>query len=148
MGTFPYHGGVPTRPDVDKLVAKFGVPKDGDVIAYTDIEAELGYKRHTARWVAVIGSWKRRLYRESNVFFETVNGTGYRCAPGDTRISHSVRKVRHGMKRIVKGGELAASTSDQGLSSDQQRSRDHIISVAGKLAALAHQQTRTIGWKF
>ena len=146
--TFPYRGGVPTRPDVDKLMAKFGVPAVGDVVPYGDIETELKLVKHSGRWNAVIGAWRRFLYRQHNVHIETVMGLGYRAAPNDTRVMHASNKVRHGIKRVVQGGELAAKTSDDNLNIDQKRARDHIVLASGKLAALAHQQTRQIPWKF
>ena len=106
--------GVPTQPAVDRLMDCFGVPDEGDVIAWETLEGALGLGRETCRFRTVVDAWRSKLFREHNVYLTAVGGGGgLLVAPPNRRIDVAARKVEQG-RRAIERGILIATSTDRG----------------------------------
>jgi hypothetical protein len=131
-------GGTPTKLDVDKLRDKFGVPKEGDVITFDDLESVLSVSRRTFRFKTVLNAWRKALDREHNVVFGPDRGKGLICLPPNERIELSLHKSRIGVRMVGRAGRIASCTDRARLTPENQRAADHMErSVAAIKLALA-----------
>ena len=127
-GALLYRGGIPTAPDVQKIVENIEV-EVGQVIPYTMLEQILHESRDTSRFKTVVHSWRNRMFRELNVIMDAVPNVGLKVLDNHERVNYSSRKIKHGFRRIRKGSIIAAKTSRAGLKPDEVKSLDHIGSI-------------------
>lgn len=125
-GSNLFLGGVPTKPDVDKLRKAFGVPAEGTVIKHEEVEALLGYPRTSCRFKTVLESWRRSLDREHNVIFGPQRGIGIVVLPPNERIELSAHKIRVGGRIIGRAGRIAVTTDQTRLTPDNRRASEHV----------------------
>ena len=126
-------GGVPTKPDVDKLREAFGVPKEGALISWDDIEKASGLKRRTHRFNTVVASWRRGLDREHNVVMGAEAGKGLICLPPNERVQTSAGKVRSGLRMVGRGARISMATDRSRLSEEGKATADHINRMAASI---------------
>lgn len=132
-----FRGPVPTAPDVQALLDKFGVPSEGTLIKYEELEALLGYKHRSCRFRTVLGVWRRRLEREHRRLLITQPTVGVSVANAVERLTVSHSKRNEGMRAIFVGSEIAQSTDRWRLKTpEQKRELDHNrqLGAAFKLA--------------
>jgi len=103
-----FFGGVPTEPDVRKLVDRFGTPEPG-IIAHEDVEAVLGHGRLTSRYRTVVWVWRRRLFRQSNIDMIAEPGVGFRVLTSGERVDVCVRDLGQTVTKLRRGGRRHAS---------------------------------------
>lgn len=123
-----------TEPDVNMLEKKYRDSPVGHLIKYTELENLLHIKRHTPRWMSVIGRWKRILLSRS-VVLVTVRGEGYQIADNRQKLDTSTNAIRASVKKIVYAGAVANVTGKEGLTEDQIRTRDHQRRISAHLQA-------------
>ena len=119
-------GGIPTDIDVRRLFDKFGVPKVGDVITYTEIEAVIGVSHKTSRFWTVTVSWRNRLWRQSNRVSSAIPNEAFEFLDSHKRVTYSEKKAKEGMRKVVRASQVAVATDRDGLSSDEIKTLDHI----------------------
>lgn len=124
--------GVPTAPVVEKLRKAIGVPVVGDVIPYTKLEGIIEAGHRTLRFRTVSNAWRSFLFRECNVFLEAVPGVGFRALDPHGRIRKSSKFAEAGLRKIMRGGVLAAKTETGTLTREELQTRDHLILTAAK----------------
>ncbi len=113
MSTVPHFAGMPTKPDVDRLMEHFGIPKEDQLLPWGDIEGVIGHRRGTHRFATVLSAWRRRLFREHNVVLDSVPGEGLVALSPDGRVEFGVRKERCGV-RLIGVGLKVITLSDRG----------------------------------
>lgn len=126
----PFFGRIPTTPDVNNLCAKYPDLKEGQVIAYGDIEAVVGAKKGTGRFTSILVAWRRKLERDSNLILVSIPKVGLKVANPSDRVDLSSRKVKSGTKAIIKGATIASGTDRSRLTQEQRRVCDHISKAA------------------
>jgi hypothetical protein len=144
MSTSLFGNGVPTGPDVDKLIARFGIPEIGSVISHADIAATLNAPTRN-RLSSVVTAWRRRLDIQHNLLLVAVRGTGYEICTNSKRVQHSTDCYKSGLKRVRRAVEVAVRTDSLGLRPEEVRVRDHIVKTGGALqlaAATAAKQLK------
>jgi hypothetical protein len=127
-----FFAGIPTRPDVDKLMQLTQQKVEGDLITRSEIEAIVGDAGET-RLRTVISAWKRRAFRELNVFLVADPTLGYRLADPKERISCSAGLVTAGRRRIMKAAIVAEATPPNELDENGNKLRDHIRTIPARL---------------
>lgn len=138
--------GTPTGPAVDNLEAFFGVPEEGTVIRWEDLEEILGLLRVSPRFRTVVSAWREKLLREHNVFLCAVgNGGGLLVAPPNARVDVAARKVAQGRRFVERGILLAVSTDHNRLDEDRTRVVANIASLNSAMLLLhASVQARSM----
>lgn len=89
-----FRGGVPTGPDVDRLIAAF--PLDdmgpGSIISYVDVSSIIGEAPGSGRFKSVSNAWRRRMFRER--LWQTIaEGGAFRILTADECVRHGITSV-------------------------------------------------------
>lgn len=129
-GARPFFGGVPTGPDVERLIEHFGVPGPG-LILHADIVAILGIDFRSSRYRCVVGIWRRRLRREHNISTEGVPGEGIRVLAEVERIGKSVRGLRSGTRKIGSAWREVRDVKTEELEPRERARADHTAALVG-----------------
>lgn len=137
-------GGIPTAPDVEKLLAALGVPQIGQVITYSQVSQVIALDANQSRFRTVTTAWRSQLYRTHNLLLEAVTRTGFRVLDGSQRVTHSSKRFKRGLKVIRRAGDIASKTAVAGLTPDELKARDHVASVATSLQLAAAVQARKL----
>lgn len=129
---------VPTEAGVARLLERFGVPEEGAVIEWEQIENCLGLGREACRFRSVVAAWRRRLYRECNCFLHAPgDGSGLVVADPPRRVDLAARKVEYGRRCISRAVVLAHSTERTRLDATEREVADR-ISRMGDMATALH----------
>jgi hypothetical protein len=139
-----FSAGVPTGPDVDRLIAKFGTPEEGTVVTYPEIAEVLGVERGSCRWGSVVTAWKKKLKRESNIVLRAVTNVGFECLDPHKRVDHVGSKYKGGLRAIKKAADIAITTRPEPLTQREQRARDHVIMAGAAIQLAAATEAKKI----
>lgn len=116
--------------DVEGILREHGaLLQVGYVIPYKSISRIIGEPKHSQRWISVITQLKKRVFQNRNFYLKAEINEGYRVLSSSQRIKESGDLLKHGMKRIRKGGVVAAKTDAEGLTSEELATREHICNT-------------------
>lgn len=143
-----YFGGVPTEPDVQKLVDKFGVPAPG-VIAHADLEKVLGLTVKESRYRTVVGAWRGRLLREHNVASVAAIGEGIRILTEPERVEYGRRTFGLTARKVVRNHRWAMMIDASKLSETEKVRCAHLVraTAAGAAAMVTTHKDLSIALK-
>jgi len=141
-GKWGFSVGMPTDVDVRRLVDQFGTPGIMTLIPYADLEGCLKMRRDQLRFRTVTAAWRKKLEREHNLMTVAVPNEGFRVLDNPGRVDSVSRLYKHGLRRIMKSGERALRTPDNGLTAEQRRARDFVGSTAGTIKLQAAIEAR------
>lgn len=110
-----YGAGVPTKPAVDKIVARFSDLRPDDMVTYDELEELICVPRRTNRFKSVVTAWRKRMDIESEILFHCVPNKGYVVLDNHGRVATSSKLIHLGAKRIKRGASIAARTDVSGL---------------------------------
>jgi len=136
--------GVSTKAEVELICKRFPDLKPGDEITYDEIEAITGVKREAGRFKSITTALKKRLSNQHNIELDCIANRGYVVQNNSQRVDTSSRKMKQGIKRIVKSGDIAQRTDSAGLTDAELRIKDHLVRVRGAIVATANQEARKI----
>lgn len=139
-----FFGGIPTEPDVKRLLAAFPEIVPDALIPYESVEKVLGTTRPTGRFRTITTAWRKRLEREQNFILVAVAGQGFRRL---TEQDRSRMDTWRGVSHLRQFGRrtrdlcrvVTAAFSAQDLASHDHRTRCQL----GLLEA-ARQTTKEI----
>lgn len=132
-----FFGGVPTEPDVLKLLEAFPVIEPGQTIPYAEIEKILGIDRQVkmSRFRTVLTAWIKKVKVEKNFVLRTVRMTGIqRLTEVDRSVGNRMgwRRDQRRAGRKVRDMLLVHTPE---LTDTELRSHDH-----AKRVMLAHSE--------
>ena len=136
--------GIPTAPDVEKLVGAFPSLKEGDVVTYSDIENIIEKEKGTNRFNSVTFAWRKRLFRESNLVLDSIPNEGYKVLPPSERVGFSGRKFVGGLRTMGRAAAVAGMTERNKLSSEQIKTLDHIVRTTASLKLTAKLEAQKL----
>lgn len=142
--TLSFQTGIPTKPDVDRLLNEIGVPKEGDEVTYERISGIIHEEKESPRWKTVTSAWRNVLYREHNLVTESVPGKAIRVATPRERVHYSASKYKTGLRRVYRAGDVAQKTCIQELKAEEQRACTHIVNATAALRLAAAQQAKQL----
>lgn len=134
-----FAGGVSTEPEVNELLDKLGIPKPGDEIPYSKVEAVIGVSRGQNRWQSVTNRWRKKLERDHNLILKAIANQGYRVLTNSERVMHSSKQFDGGVKRVTKAIVVAQKTDRIDLSEEEKRTLDHVTDTGFKIRQSAIQ---------
>lgn len=141
----PYRKGIPTKLDVERLIAKFGVPAIGSTINYADIEEVLGCNRKSHRFGTVTNAWRKRLDREHNLILAGNREGAFEVLPPHRRVNYASSGFKQGLRKVTRAADIAVRTSVEALNAEERRVVDHIVTTSGTLISMAHAAAKDIG---
>lgn len=140
-----FFGGVPTKPDVDKLMAKWPDIAPGLIIPYTEIESTIGESVKSNRYLTVVDRWRKTLYRDRNLVLQPHKGVAFEVLQPNGRIDYAHMQFKSGLKRSNKAAHIVATTDQSQI----DPSRQGVAAAIGRVHAayvLANQNKgRQIG---
>lgn len=119
-------GGVPTKPDVDRLRQVFGVPEVGNLIRYDAIEDAIGCKRQSDRFKTVVWAWRRAMKSEHRVIMAADPGKGLVRLDDDGKAELACAMDTRGFRQVRRAFGVAQITDRSRLSDDNRRALDHL----------------------
>lgn len=137
--TQTFWNGVPTKPDVDKLLVLFRKLEVGDEVSHESMEKVLHQQRSTARYRTVVTKARKEFAKESGVVLVAVSGSGLAYPSGRDQLRYGADKVRAGVRSVRRGTEITAMVGDDRLDSAGKAARDF---AAQRMLALA-EYTKT-----
>jgi hypothetical protein len=126
-----FASGVPTEPDVKALSDQWPALQDGDEIKHEEIEGVLAIKRNTCRYKTVVGAWRKRLEKSSNIILKAIPTVGYVVADPEQRVNLAVSSFCGGARRFRRAGSVASTTDTSKLPVEVQKQAAHVQSVSG-----------------
>lgn len=138
-------GGIPTKLDVDKILAMWPDLKAKDIIPYQDIETLCEIKRRTCRWSVVTNAWRRRLESERNMLLRAGDGQ-FEVLDNHGRVAMAGTTYKSALRKVGRSVVVAAKTDRTGLNPDEKRTVDHIQNTGAALRLSAMQEARRIKW--
>ena len=146
MKSIMFQKGVPTGADVKKLMDAFGIPAQGTLIPYTEIESVINEEKGSYRWGSVISAWRRLLECTHNVILKAETRKGYKALTDKERVHFCADGHKQGLKKIVVAGDRASRTNRKHLTEEERRAADYLEQVAGTIKVTAATEVRKIGW--
>jgi hypothetical protein len=140
-----FNSGIPTAPDVKRLVDKFGVPAIGVLLPYEDISETIGSAKGTSRYGSVVSAWRTQLRRENNILLRAEPGKGYVPMDNSERVHYCAARYKGGLRHIGRAAHNALMTATNGLTDEEQRTRNNVCMAGAALklaAATAAKQLR------
>lgn len=125
--------GLPTKPEVDKLINQFRNLKPGDKIYYEQIERLIGVKKDTYRFRSIIVAWRKQLRNEYNIELAAVMNEGYQVMNGSERIEFAAKTTKYGVKRVRRAGDVVLRTNRIDLKPEERIIADHLVKVAAAI---------------
>jgi hypothetical protein len=131
--TVNFFGGLPTEPDVNRIVAETAGMQENQLIPYDLLERAIGEKRNSDRFRSVISALKKRLLRDRNWLLIAERNQGYVIADPSKRVGWSSSEVYASRRKILRASAIASTTDAAKLTEEQRRIRDHIRDIPAKL---------------
>jgi len=130
--------GVPTEPDVNTLLAAYGKPAEGVLIAYDDIAQRIGVSPESYRFKTVTAAWRRKLNELYNTLL-LIEDRAFRVRLPGERVVHAKSKLRSSMRAARVAVDVAQNTVRTGLTQRQVEDLDKVQRVGSttQLAALS-----------
>ena len=129
-----FRGGIPTKIDVDKLIERFGVPHEGQVITFEDLQEALpDLQFRSYRWNTVIAAWRKHLEKKHNVILGSKRGEGLVALPPEGRIDLATGKYSTGIKLTDRAAVLAIKTDRARLTPESKRTADFLRNAGAQI---------------
>lgn len=139
-----HFGGVPTEPDVKRLLSSIAVER-GEEVSHETVEAILGIDREQSRYRTVTTAWRRRVLREFNTDTVAVAGVGFRFLLEGERVSESIKDFGKGTRKIGRSlGRISRVETEQ-LSDGERTVVDHGRRLMAATLDAARRAQKEIG---
>lgn len=100
MAETVHFGGAPVKPDVSKLVEKFGdQPKEGTQITHSEITAVIGVFHGSRRYQTVTTAWRDHILKTSSVEIAPLRGVGFEVLDAKNRIASGIKGIHSGARK-------------------------------------------------
>lgn len=133
MSNFTFAHGIPTEPDVARLMEAFKVPAAGTVIQHPAIENLIGQKRKSYRYKSVTDAWRKKLYKDHNCIMGAIPTVGYKSLEPDERAEFIGSKYKTGIRHVKRSQNVAIRTDLTGMTPESRRSVIHVKNTAAAL---------------
>lgn len=131
--------GMPTGPDVDLLIERFGIPKPGDRIYYEDVAAATKIIQESPRWWTVMNAWRERLRKEHNIFMDCIPKRAFRVVTEDEKVA--LLAERHFRKAWRQGRKMVdrIMRADRSQLSDENKRLGDVRMLQGNTIVAAYR---------
>jgi hypothetical protein len=126
--------GIPTAVDIEKLVARYGVPAEGEVIPFAEAAEVVGHPKESFRFKTVFAKWRKKLFLEHNVYFHAPRDGTVKASDPSQRITISAQMIKSSRKKERFAKVLSFQTDERRLNKEEQEVRRNIVDMnAGRL---------------
>ena len=141
MANKMFFGGMPTGPDVRKLITAFGKPTPGTEMTHEEIEEVLSISRKENRYFAVTGAWRKQLLKDDGIDIGAVAGIGFRSLLDGERVSNGISGVQQGARKQMHSIKRATmlETDNPELQKKQELLTRYGIALQGEVNTMLKQ---------
>jgi hypothetical protein len=141
-----FFAGIPTRPDVEKLISKFGIPEEGRLFRWDEISETIDIDRikQASRFRTVCEMWRKRLEREHNIILISESGVGLIAATPHDRVVVSGQKIKRSIRGLGKAERVLVTTDRARLNEDDKREYDFKIRLVATLRLTANTEVKRL----
>lgn len=143
MGESVFHGGVPTEPDVKKLLEAFAEKATGSEITHEEVEQVLGISRNANRYRIVVEAWRSHQFKQNNIEIGALRGVGFKYLLPGERVDASFARFQFGLRQQKRSIEHAIRTPKQDLLPHQVAKVEHIINAGAAVVFQAQHMLRS-----
>jgi hypothetical protein len=150
-------GGVPTEPEVNRLISAYQRPAPG-LIPYEEIEAITNVNRVRAyvehgtliregghRFTSVLNAWRARLLRDYNVVTEALPDMGIVVLKESEKSTYAAKKFLWAGRRVKHAHTVVQRIDDTQLATDADRRRaEHMRLSLAKTMTVMREETTSI----
>ena len=129
--------GRPTKIDVDKLIARFGVPDENETIIWGEIEDATGLSKQEYRFGTVLTAWRKHLEQNHDILLYAIPGVGLAVADSNTKIDLAARKIELGDGQKRKWVERAYRVKSARLDDTRRDTQGRILTAYGAMLRLS-----------
>jgi hypothetical protein len=133
MSIKPVFYGVTTLPEVQIMTDAYQELREGDEILYADIAEKICEQVRSHRYMTIVTSWRKKLFKNQNIILIPDDGKKYIVASPHQRVTVSANKAKIGMRHISRSSIIAATTDRSRLSPEDAKTCDHYRMLPGKL---------------
>lgn len=119
--------GRPTRPQVEKLMTRWGDIKRGDSITKKEIADVIGEEADSSRWRGVVNAWRGRILRERGIMLAAVSGVGFRATLPDEQVRVGAGKIRCAARMVYRGAAIVERVPPNELGEEARRQREFVL---------------------
>lgn len=141
--TSVFRGGIPSGPDVEKLMKAFGVPDPG-IITHDSIEKIIDQQKETYRYVSVVMAWRKKLFREYNVHVVGERGVGYRILSEPERVDFARHGLAKNAKHVMRQHQAALLINIGKLDEVARKKHDHVMRASAAMANAVQNTEREL----
>jgi hypothetical protein len=139
-----YFGGVPTEPDVRRLLNKYGCPQQGQVMNYEEVATVIGIRKQDSRFKTVTNAWRKAIYSSYNIVIGTRPGVGFVALQEPERLDYGSRKFRHGIRQIKRSHGVISGCDEMKLTPEQRGHKQHDEMVSAHLILAGRLEARRL----
>lgn len=135
-----YFGGIPTEPDVRKLMESYPVDgmKPGDLIGYEEIGTVIMEKVRSSRWKSVTTAWRKKLEDESKILLKCISDKmAFKVLNDDEKADERNKKQVEAGRKARKSLKIHLIIDKQGLSDKNKAEYDFYEQRAKGIIAAA-----------
>ena len=122
-----YFGGVPTAPQVRRLMEKFKDVQAGDAIKLDDISEVIGEPVRSNRFRTIVDAFRRALARDRNFVTERIAGMGtIRILLDSERTGFGARGIRQGSRKVHRSVGVIVATPTEKLTDAERETNFHV----------------------
>ena len=133
--------GVPTEPDVIRLVNAFGVPSETDPIRYEEAARVIGSPVRSNRFRTVTTAWRKQVKAAHGVLVMARDGAFRARKPGE-RISFGKSKTRSSVRAAGVALDAVMGADRSRLTDVERADADKVQRVASSLRFAAQAEAR------
>lgn len=138
-----YFAGLPTDMDVRALLEQFGVPTEGQIIAYEQVAEVIRCRPRSGRFKSVTDRWRNRLKREHNIYLRAKDGQ-FTVLDPSARVDLGSSYLRRAGRTLRRGHVVVESTDRNRLTKEERAQADHILMTTASALQAARLQARRV----
>jgi hypothetical protein len=141
-----FRSGVPTAPDIVRIMDTIGVPVEGMKIPYETIESILGVTSKTHRWKSVTNAWREELLKKYGMTTKC-EGRHYIMQTDSERLTSGTDFLKSAVKKTEKAAQYVSLCREDKLDSNEQRIKHAIQRTASQIQVAYLEERKNISHK-
>jgi hypothetical protein len=135
-----YFGGIPTGPDVNRLVDAFKVQEMnlGDLIPYEKVSEIIGQGQNSSRWRSITNAWRKKIENEHNIIIRCDNEKpAFRLIKEGEKVKYSSEKICSAAKAARRSLAILTVVNLKELTEDERKTFDFNTTRSGSMISSA-----------
>ena len=142
-----FFGGVPTEPDVKKLMEAYPAESlaPETIIPYIKVTEITGIAYNSSRWSSVTNQWRKRVEDDYGIMIgviEETKGKAFIVFTESQKLDYCHKQTRGAVRKVKRAITVIPGINRNQLSEDEQKKKDHLSLVHGAMIAAAQMKQK------